>query len=142
MGTESLWMFDFVGTVLPIFGVVIVAIIFFSSIRGIREWGNNNKQPVLSVSSRIVSKRIDVVQKHDRQDQISSQTRTTYYITFEVESGDRMEFCVKGPEYGLCADGDSGQLTFQGTRYLGFKRYVSAAQTEISQEDYLEKSYP
>ena len=87
MGTESLWMFDLVGTVLPIFGVVIVGIIFFSSIRGIREWGNNNKQPVLSVSSRIVSKRIDLVQKQDREDHLSSQTRTTYYITFEVESG-------------------------------------------------------
>ena len=45
-----------------------------------------------------------------------------YYVTFEVESGDRMEMKVSGSEYGLLAIGDSGRLSFQGTRYLGFER--------------------
>jgi hypothetical protein len=49
-------------------------------------------------------------------------TTTTYYITFEVEGGSRMEFKVKGQEYGLLAEGDIGKLKFQGTRYLGFER--------------------
>ena len=39
-----------------------------------------------------------------------------------VESGDRMEFAIRGTEYGLLAEGDRGKLTFQGTRYLGFQR--------------------
>ena len=47
---------------------------------------------------------------------------TTYYVTFQVESGDRMEFHVSGQEYGLLAEGDRGKVTFQGTRYLGFAR--------------------
>ncbi len=47
---------------------------------------------------------------------------TDYYLTFEVESGDRMEFEVEGEEYGLLAEGDRGILNFQGTRYLGFER--------------------
>ena len=51
------------------------------------------------------------------------RTNTTYYVTFEVESGDRMEMCVDGQQYGMLAEGDSGKLTFQGTRYLGFDRY-------------------
>ena len=49
-------------------------------------------------------------------------TNTTYYVTFQVESGDRMEFHVLGTEYGMPAEGDSGRLSFQGTRYLSFER--------------------
>ena len=44
------------------------------------------------------------------------------YVTFQVESGDRMELAVSGREYGMLAEGDIGKLTFQGTRYLAFKR--------------------
>ena len=31
-------------------------------------------------------------------------------------------FLVSGTEYGMLAEGDSGELTFQGTRYLNFRR--------------------
>lgn len=47
---------------------------------------------------------------------------TRYYVTFEFESGDRLELMVDGSEYGLLAEGDNGMLSFQGTRYLGFVR--------------------
>ena len=33
-----------------------------------------------------------------------------------------MELSVKSSEYGMLAEGDSGRLTFQGTRFLGFER--------------------
>jgi hypothetical protein len=52
----------------------------------------------------------------------SCHTSTTYYVTFQVESGDRMEFHVGGEEYGFLVEGDFGDLSFQGTRYLGFVR--------------------
>lgn len=51
-----------------------------------------------------------------------TSSSTVYYATFEVESGDRMEFGVPNKEYGLLVEGDRGRLTFQGTRYLGFER--------------------
>lgn len=55
-------------------------------------------------------------------------SRTHYYVTFEVESGDRMELGMDGPAFGMLAEGDRGKLTFQGTRYLGFQRgYAPAA---------------
>ena len=47
---------------------------------------------------------------------------TRYFVTFEFESGDRLELKVDGSEYGLLAEGDCGMLSFQGTRYLGFVR--------------------
>ena len=49
-------------------------------------------------------------------------TFTTYYVTFQVESGDRMELAVDGEDYGMLVEGDRGRLSFQGTRYLGFER--------------------
>lgn len=49
-------------------------------------------------------------------------TSTSYYVTFLVESGDRIELCVSGTEYGMLVEGDTGRLTFQGTRYLSFER--------------------
>ena len=47
---------------------------------------------------------------------------TSYYVTFQVDSGDRMELHMTGQEYGMLVEGDKGYLTFQGTRYLGFER--------------------
>ena len=47
---------------------------------------------------------------------------TSYYVTFQVESGDRIELGVSGMEYGMLIEGDTGRLSFQGTRYLSFER--------------------
>lgn len=52
----------------------------------------------------------------------STSSSTWYYVTFQVESGDRMEFSVIGSEYGMLAEGDCGKLSLQGTRYLSFER--------------------
>ena len=51
-----------------------------------------------------------------------ASSRTYYYATFQVESGDRMELEVPDMEYGLLVEGDRGRLTFQGTRFQGFRR--------------------
>jgi hypothetical protein len=51
-----------------------------------------------------------------------SSVSTQYYVTFEVESGDRLEFLLPDSEYGMLVEGDIGKLTFQGTRYKGFER--------------------
>lgn len=45
-------------------------------------------------------------------------------MTFEVESGDRMEFAVRGQDYGMLVEGDTGRLGFQGTRFLDFERDI------------------
>lgn len=57
-----------------------------------------------------------------KRTEISRSSNTWYYATFEVESGDRMEFPMQGKVYGLMAEGDRGKLTFQGTRFLEFER--------------------
>ncbi|MPN30867.1 hypothetical protein SDC9_178338 [bioreactor metagenome] len=33
-----------------------------------------------------------------------------------------MEFRINSDEFGMLVEGDTGKLTFQGTRYKGFER--------------------
>ena len=116
-----------------IFGTVIVLFIV-TAVKGISTWNKNNNSPRLTVEATVVSKRqnVDVHHHHNAGDTTGAQgmyttTSTTYYVTFQVASGDRMELCVDGREYGMLAEGDFGELTFQGTRYLGFERRGSKA---------------
>lgn len=105
------------------FGIVIVQVV-----RGIGEWDKNNHSPRLTVPAVVVAKRTHVSHHHGAAGDITGAhghhmtTHTSYYATFQVESGDRVEFSVNGREYGMLAEGDRGSLTFQGTRYLAFER--------------------
>lgn len=108
--------------------IFVFGMIIFRGIQGAKQWKRNNDSPVLTVDARVVGKRADVSHYHhntgnDNMSHMSSTT--TYYVTFEVESGDRMELHVRDTEYGLLAENDEGKLTFQGTRYLGFERYMN-----------------
>lgn len=103
---------------------LVFGMILFTIIKGIGQWSRNNNSPRLTVQATVVSKRGDVSHHHhhDANGIGHGTTSTTYYVTFQVASGDRMELCVSGREYGMLVEGDYGDLTFQGTRYLSFER--------------------
>ncbi|HEX9062152.1 MAG TPA: DUF2500 domain-containing protein [Clostridia bacterium] len=117
MGNDGFVFTSIFNTVFFVIILLILICIIFAITNGIKQWNYNNSQPILTVPARIVTKRTKV-------SGVSDDTSTKYYVTFEVESGSRLEFVVKGHEYGLSAEGDVGKLTFQGTRYLGFERNV------------------
>lgn len=105
--------------------VLVIGTFVVTAVRGISQWNKNNNSPRLTVMATVVAKRTQVSHHHhaggaDHVGHITSSTR--YYATFQVESGDRMELCVSGYEYGMLVEGDQGKLSFQGTRYLGFER--------------------
>lgn len=104
--------------------VFIIGVFIFTFIKGISQWDKNNHSPVLTVDAKIVAKRMDVSHHHHNTGDgaMYTSTSTDYYVTFQVESGDRLEFCVSGYDYGIMAEGDAGRLTFQGTRFKGFER--------------------
>ena len=99
-----------------VFGIFLVTII-----KSISQWNKNNHSPRLTVPATVVAKRTNV-SRHRNGNSHMHHTSTTYYVTFQVESGDRMELSMTGQEYGMLIEGDRGNLTFQGTRYLGFER--------------------
>ena len=106
-----------------VFGLAISTVLI-SLIKGVKEWNKNNHSPRLTVPATVVTKRTDITRRRSggTNGHHHYHTSTNYYVTFEVESGDRMELHLSGPEYGLLVEGDKGKLSFQGTRYLGFER--------------------
>ena len=104
----------------PLVFLVVLGMILFTVVSNLRTWGKNNASPRLTVPATVVAKRTEV--SHHHTDNTMMHTFTTYYVTFQVESGDRMELRLSGTEYGQLAEGDTGKLSFQGTRYLGFER--------------------
>lgn len=121
-------MFTVVPVLVIIGFITVLGIVVYRLVQGAQKWKRNNDSPVLTVEARVVTKRTDVSQyQHANMTNNTMDTAystTYYYVTFEVESGDRMEFHVQNEEYGMLAEGDLGKLTFQGTRYLGFTRGV------------------
>lgn len=110
------------GVMFTIMFVLFIGIFVVVIVCGIGQWNKNNHSPRLTVPATVVSKRANVSHHHHTGEHHHSHTSTSYYVTFEVESGDRMELHMSGMEYGLLVEGDQGKLTFQGTRYLGFER--------------------
>ena len=113
--------FDMIFSVLfPLMFLLVFGMILFTLIGHFFTWNKNNHSPRLTVRATVVAKRMDV--SHHHTDNTMAHTFTTYYVTFQVESGDRMELEVDGSDYGMLVEGDTGELSFQGTRYLGFVR--------------------
>lgn len=127
MPDDEFYFGDFLFQFGPIFiGIIFIFVIgsiLFTIFKGIGQWHKNEQSPRLSVPAIIKAKRTDVSRSSNNDNNsLSSSTYTTYYLTFEFESGDRTEFHVSGKEYGLLSENDTGILNFQGTRFLGFER--------------------
>ena len=92
-------MSDPMSSMVPIMFIIVIGIIIFSLGQGIVTWNKNNQSPRLTVSAVIVAKRKNITHhQHANAGDASgahgfyTTTNTTYYVTFQTESGDRMEF--------------------------------------------------
>ena len=121
--------FDLFSTLFPIFFTIIFVFIIGTMIamlvRGAKEKRKNDASPRLTVPASVVTKRAQVGTTHHHNAATNTggtYYNTKYFATFQFESGDRLELSVSPGEYGMLVEGDRGQLSFQGTRYLGFVR--------------------
>ena len=103
--------------------LIVLGFFLFDIGKGISEWTHNNSLPILTKESEVVAKRTHV------QGSQNTGSRTCYYVTFEVEEGERLEFEIPAKEYGMLREEDRGTLTFQGTRYHEFARHRSGSQS-------------
>lgn len=117
--------FDMFGIMFTLVFILVIGTFIVTAVRGISQWNKNNNSPRLTVPALVVAKRTNVTRHHHggANGHHHHHTSTTYYVTFQVESGDRMELHMTGNEYGMLVEGDQGNLSFQGTRYLGFERF-------------------
>ena len=114
--------FDLFGVMFSIMFILFFVVFLVILFKGIGQWNKNNHSPRLTVPVTVVAKRTNVSHHHGAGEHHHSSTSTSYYVTFQVESGDRMELHLNGSQYGLIVEGDKGLLTFQGTRFLDFQR--------------------
>ena len=105
----------FIIVFLFVFGMMISTVV-----KSAKTARKNNASPRLTVNAVVAAKRMQVGSHGGANGTRMSYTK--YYATVQVESGDRFELEVDGNDYGMLVEGDSGRLTFQGTRYLGFER--------------------
>lgn len=131
MGFAFDWMFTLFPIIFLVMFGLFVAMFISAIARDAKRRRKDDNSPRLVVDARVVSKRMQVgstrhVNHHNHGSHMdtdySYSHSTTYFVTFEVESGDRMELSVNGSDYGLMVEGDCGKLSFQGSRFLGFAR--------------------
>ena len=110
-------MFSIMELVFPLFFLGFFVAFFVIILRSVKQWNKNNHSPRLTVEVSVVGRR-----NHRSGGGHNHIAHTSYYITFQVESGDRMELQIPAQEFGYIIEGDRGKLTFQGTRFLKFER--------------------
>lgn len=118
------FMFGVMGVVVPVMSIGIFGLAFYMIFKGLKQERRNDRAPRLTVEATVLTKRTQVGHHHNSSNHMS-HSYTRYYVTFEVASGDRMELMVPGSESGLMVEGDFGDLTFQGTRFLSFDRKMT-----------------
>ena len=108
---------NFAFNLFPIFFLLVFGLVFGiivgSIVQNSKKNRKNNSSPRVTAEATVVTKRTHVWGDH---------SRTDYYVTFQFPSGDRMELEVPHSQFGYLVEGDKGQLTFQGTRFLNFER--------------------
>ena len=106
--------FDFLFPILfiAVFGLALGTIVG-TLVKNGKQNRKNNAAPRLSSEATVVTKRTHVRGDH---------AHTTYFATFQFESGDRLELEIPRDRFGYLVEGDKGKLHFQGTRFLDFER--------------------
>lgn len=106
--------FDFLFPIMfiAVFGIIFGSIVS-SLVKNRKQERKNDASPRLSSEATVVTKRTHVWGDH---------SRTTYFATFQFESGDRLELEIPRDRFGYLVEGDRGKLHFQGTRFLDFER--------------------
>ena len=121
--------FSIVETLFPLVFLLMFGFALYTLISSIaaraQEKRKNDASPRLTVPASVVTKRAQVGTTHHHNAATNTggtYYNTKYFATFQFESCDRLELSVSPGEYGMLVEGDRGQLSFQGTRYLGFVR--------------------
>jgi hypothetical protein len=106
---------------LVVFAVIfvsVVALVIKAIYNTVAEKRYNDSQPILTKAAKISAKRTEVTGGRGNH-----SASTFYYATFEfADNKERIELEIDPEDYGLLAEGDSGNLTFQGRRYHKFQR--------------------
>ncbi len=107
-----------------LFFLTILAFVIFGFVRAIKNYISNATSPILDVAAKVVGKRTQVTRHahHGQHGHMHHSTRTQYFVTFELDDGERIELVSNGKQYGQLVEGDIGMLTYQGEWFKNFDR--------------------
>lgn len=111
------FMFSTFPFIVFIFFAIFLMIFITSLVKGFQQYFRNNSTSEKSIPARLISKRTHTWGGHG-----SMSAHTSYYATFETETGERLELAVGGQFSGMHVEGDTGILTHRGTRFINFER--------------------
>lgn len=122
-GAGYLWLWVFFAVVgMAVLGGIIALVAAIS-----RREIKNNRAPVKETHVTVVSKRVDSARQQqpiagDTSGAHGFQTMTfsTYHVRFHSDAGEPIELTVSQGVYAILHEGDSGMLTYQGTRLIGW----------------------
>lgn len=97
---------------LAVFGLVF-GMILSTLVKSAKQHRRNERSPRVTAEATVVTRRTHVRGDH---------AHTTYFATFQFETGDRLELEIPYDRFGYLVEGDKGKLTFQGTGFLSFER--------------------
>ena len=109
--------------------VLIIAIFTAIFFRCIFEWTINKCSAMESVDAFVVAKQQGMIQQQIPNAGAATgghgftlQEQPWYKITFRMTDSTEKEFNVDDQSFRELKEGEKGILTYQGTRYLGFKK--------------------
>ncbi|WP_202865672.1 DUF2500 domain-containing protein [Ornithinimicrobium sufpigmenti] len=108
--------FSGITSMIGLIAFAVVVVVVLRLLRAGRQLVQNVNEVERTLPARVVGKRTHTQGGGD------SSVTTTYYATFELDGGDRLELTVRHHQYGQLVEGDQGRLTHQGTWFRGFER--------------------
>ena len=94
-------MYDTMDLIVPILIIAAIAVIILAFFKSMKEINDNKKAPLLSVPAKVSGKRTDIIKRNQPNAGDLSGAHgytvvmnTTYYVSFEIEDGERKEFIV------------------------------------------------
>lgn len=78
-------------------------------------YGDGDYQETRKMKAKVVSKRVS---PHP-----SNQTVQVNWVVFQFENNERVELAIKDASiFGVMVEGDEGELSYQGKKFLEFRR--------------------
>lgn len=121
-------MFGMMFSIVPIIILLGFIFVFGSIIYSGINVAKDKRKPIIPVRAKVVAKRTQVSRSHGAHNTMHNDihshghSHTSYYTTFELENGERLEFAIPSHQIGYLVEGDTGVLSFQGSLFVKFDR--------------------
>lgn len=101
--------------------ICIISFLYIKCKKKILLWKENRKMPRLKQNVEIIGKRINTTSFQIKGKKLWRDS-ITYHITFQLPNNEQTELCIPYRIYRFLFEGDTGKLTFQGTKFFEFER--------------------